>query len=149
MSEISLNFMVSNQYSQDSLIVAETYLHDDCISLDKKQILSRKTIVDEKIMFKDIRKISLFKSSHNSLEYSISIEYGENIIFLKSSDTFAVKWFYDHLISKFDTFKEEFMLSKKKNFDNFLNQMDKDSTDNCRSSKNKDKFYNFCSNEER
>lgn len=150
MSNISLNFTISDGYSNHSMIVSETYLEEDSIFLEKKHILSRKEIVNERIMFKDVNYIKLIKSDYNSLDLSISISYLDSVIFLKSADSFAVKWFYDELIKNFESFKKKFISKKSECFDNFLNQMNKDISDEeFKKNKKKDKFYNYCSVEER
>lgn len=170
--KISLNFMVSDINYNHSNIVAEAFLDEDSIVLENKQILSRKDISKEVIYFNDIYKITFSRPKCNSLDYSISIEYNEevnsknhlNIIYLKSSDVFGVKWFYDHLISyienynsynnsssgsDFDIKSDSNNLNDKKveDFNNFLECVNKPfSKKEEDSSKHKKKFYNFCVN---
>lgn len=182
-NNISLNFMVSDSSSKNSNIVAEVYLEEDSIILTKKHMISRKIISKDKIHFNDISKVSLSKSQFNSLESSIIIYYNFNnsdynsnsnnsqkTIYLKSADGFAVKWFYDNLISYIESFNEnnndndntdntdnkdnidnnDKINKKLEDFNNFLEKVNQPlSKDKKDSLKSKNKFYNYCVNEER
>lgn len=171
-NNISLNFMVSDASSKNSNIVAEVHLEEDSIILAKKHMISRKIISNDKIQFNDISKVTLSKSQFNSLESSICINYSnfnsnsnstfssssnsnnsQKTIYLKSADGFAVKWFYDNLISYIEYFNEnnnDSINKKLEDFNNFLEKVNQPlSEDKKDSLKSKNKFYNYCVNEER
>ena len=180
-NNISLNFMVSDSSSKNSNIVAEVHLEENSIILAKKHMISRKIISKDKIHFNDISKVTLSKSQFNSLESSIIIYYNFNnsdynsnsnnsqkTIYLKSADGFAVKWFYDNLISYIESFNEndndndnnndnkdnmnnnDKINKKLEDFNNFLEKVNQPlSKDKKDSLKSKNKFYNYCVNEER
>ncbi len=151
MSDIFLNFTVSDAYLNHSTIVAETYLREDSILLEKKHVISRKKIANELIKFDDFLEVNLLKSKKNSLDLTIFIRYADGVIYLKSSDSFATKWFFDNLISnlkEYDDFKNS--AEKTKEFNDFLEKVNKPlSKEEQNSLKKKNKFYNHCLNEER
>lgn len=151
MSDIFLNFTVSDAYLNHSTIVAETYLMEDSILLEKKHVISRKKIANELIKFDDFLEVNLLKSKKNSLDLTIFIKYNDGVIYLKSSDSFATKWFFDNLISnlkEYNDFKNS--AEKTKELNDFLEKMNKPlSKEEQNSLKKKNKFYNHCLNEER
>lgn len=110
-----LNFSISHKdpnstyFKNDSMssnIISETSLEEDCILLKKKSLLKRKFISSEKIYYREIVDLDLVKSSVSSLYSSIRIVYSKNgyskrFLSLSSSDSFAVRWFYDALVVKY------------------------------------------------
>lgn len=154
MSDIFLNFTVSDAYLNHSTIVAETYLMEDSILLEKKHVISRKKIANELIKFDDFLEVNLLKSKKNSLDLTIFIKYIDGVIYLKSSDSFATKWFFDNLISNLKKYNKKVNLtddnSKIKEFNAFLEKVNKPlSKEEQNSLKKKNKFYNHCLTEER
>ena len=125
----SLNFSISNQdpnsayfnhSAMSSNIISETTLEEDYILLKKKSLLKRKFLSSVKIYYREIVDLDLVKSSSSSLYSSIWIVYSKNgyskrILSLSSSDSFAVRWFYDALVVKYSYIKSD--LDKKYNFD--------------------------------
>ncbi len=125
----SLNFSISNQdpnsayfnhSAMSSNIISETTLEEDYILLKKKSLLKRKFLSSVKIYYREIVDLELVKSSSSSLYSSIRIVYSKNgyskrILSLSSSDSFAVRWFYDALVVKYSYIKSD--LDKKYNFD--------------------------------
>lgn len=167
MSEISINFTVSDEFLNHSNIVAETYLRNDSILLEKKHIISRIKISNELIKFDDFLEVNLLKSKKNALDLTIFIKYSKGSIYLKSSDSFAIKWFFDKLISNLEEYNklknsQKFVDNSNENYDNdirdkkikefnnFLKKVNsplsKKEQDSIRK---KNKFYNHCLNEER
>lgn len=167
MINVSLNFTVSDAYLSHSNIVAETYLKNDSIFLEKKHIISRKKIDNELIKFDDFLEVNLLNSKNNSLDLTIFIKYSKGLVYLKSSDSVAVKWFFDNLISNLEEYNKiknsyksvdtslEMSINnendkKIKDFNNFLEKINKPlSRKEQDSLKKKNKFYNHCTNEER
>lgn len=110
-----INFSISHKdpnssyFKNDSMssnIISETSLEEDYILLKKKSLLKRKFISSEKIYYREIVDLDLVKSSVSSLYSSIRIVYSKNgyskrFLNLSSSDSFAVRWFYDALVVKY------------------------------------------------
>ena len=110
-----INFSISHKdpnssyFKNDSMssnIISETSLEEDCVLLKKKSLLKRKFISSEKIYYWEIVDLDLLKSSASSLYSSIRIVYSKNgyskrFLSLSSSDSFAVRWFYDALVVKY------------------------------------------------
>ena len=117
--EYLLTFTVSHKnpndkyFSKDCMssnIVSETLLEDDGILLKKRALLSRKLISSEKIYYRDIIDLNFLKSDLSSIYSAIEIIYSRNgyskrHLCLSSSDTFAVRWFYDALVVKYSFVK--------------------------------------------
>lgn len=151
MNDVFLNFTVSDAYLNHSNIVVETYLRNDSVLLEKKHIISRKKIANELIKFDDFLEVNLLKSKKNSLDLTIFIRYADEVIYLKSSDSFATKWFFDNLISNLKEYNNlKNSAEKTKEFNDFLENVNKPlSKEEQNSLKMKNKFYNHCLNEER
>ena len=126
-------------------VISETYLEDDHILLKKKSLLKRKSMGSLKIFYSEIIDLKLNKSSLSSLYSSIVIVYSKNgyvkhLISLSSSDSFAVRWFYDELVVRYSLVKSNLNKSDvlKSNEENYLN----DNDDNLEDSQKFDDFMN-------
>ncbi|AMK15810.1 hypothetical protein [Methanobrevibacter olleyae] len=91
--------------SMSSNVISETSLEEDCILLKKKSLLKRKSMGSLKIFYSEIIDLKLKKSDLSTLYSSIEIIFSKNgyskhLISLTSSDSFAVRWFYDGLVLK-------------------------------------------------
>ena len=89
-----------------SNVISETSLEENHILLKKKSLLKRKSMGSLKIFYAEIIDLKLNKSNSSSLYSSISIVYSKNgytkhLISLSSSDSFAVRWFYDELVVRY------------------------------------------------
>lgn len=120
-----------------SNVISETSLEDNYILLKKKSLLKRKSMGSLKIFYSEIIDLKLNKSDLSALYSSIVIVYSKNgyskhLISLSSSDSFAVRWFYDELVVRYSLIKSNLNKSDilKSNEENYLNDMD-DNLKNC------------------
>ena len=134
-----------SKYCMSSDVISETYLEDDHILLKKKSLLKRKSMGSLKIFYSEIIDLKLNKSSLSSLYSSIVIVYSKNgyvkhLISLSSSDSFAVRWFYDELVVRYSLVKSNLNKSDvlKSTEENYLN----DNDDNLEDSQKFDDFMN-------
>ena len=114
-----------------SNVISETSLEEDYILLKKKSLLKRKSMGSLKIFYSEIIDLKLNKSDLSSLYSSIVIVYSKNgyskhLISLSSSDSFAVRWFYDELVVRYSLIKSNLNKSDilKSNEENYLNDSD-------------------------
>ena len=114
-----------------SNVISETSLEEDYILLKKKSLLKRKSMGSLKIFYSEIIDLKLNKSDLSSLYSSIVIVYSKNgyskhLISLSSSDSFAVRWFYDELVVRYSLIKSNLNKSDilKSNEENYLNDRD-------------------------
>ena len=128
-----------------SNVISETSLEEDHISLKKKSLLKRKSMGSLKIFYSEIIDLKLNKSDLSSLYSSIVIVYSKNgyskhLISLSSSDSFAVRWFYDELVVRYSLIKSNLNKSDilKSNEENYLNGRD----DNLKNSEKLNDFMN-------
>ena len=126
---LSKNCMSSN-------VISETSLEDKHILLRKRSLLQRKSMGSLKIFYSEIIDLKLNKSDLSSLYSSIVIVYSKNgytkhLINLSSSDSFAVRWFYDELVVRYSLKKSNLDKSNilKSNEKDFLNENGADSKD--------------------
>ena len=124
-------------------IISETSLEKDYILLNKKSLLQRKSKGSLKIFYSEIIELKLNKYDLSSLYSTIVIVYSKNgytkhLVFLSSSDGFAVRWFYDELVVRHSMIKSNLNKSDfiKSNEKDFLEGKDDDS-------KGADKFDDF------
>ena len=156
-----------------SNIIAETYLEENYILLNKKSLLKRKSTGTLKIFYAEIIDLKLNQSDISSLYSSIQIVYSKNgytkhLITLSSSDSFAVRWFYDELVVRYSMIKsnlnktniiksneKEFLdgngakLGASRKFDDFMNRMNAEISDKRKKEISKQMKFDRCSNEER
>ena len=188
-SEYLLNFSFSQKrlsadenlsISRDALskgcmssnVISETSLEDDYVSLKKKSLLKRKSMGSLKIFYSEIIDLKLNKSDLSSLYSSIEIVYSKNgytkhLINLSSSDSFAVRWFYDELVVRYslkksnldkpdilksnekDFLNEDEDNSKDSNyFDDFMNQMNAEISEKRKKEISKQMKFDRCSSGE-
>ena len=114
-----------------SNVISETSLEEDYILLKKKSLLKRKSMGSLKIFYSEIIDLKLNKSDLSSLYSSIVIVYSKNgyskhLISLSSSDSFAVRWFYDELVVRYSLIKSNLNKSDilKSNEEDYLNDKD-------------------------
>ena len=114
-----------------SNVISETSLEEDYILLKKKSLLKRKSMGSLKIFYSEIIDLKLNKSDLSSLYSSIVIVYSKNgyskhLISLSSSDSFAVRWFYDELVVRYSLIKSNLNKSDilKSNEEDYLNDRD-------------------------
>ena len=121
------NSSAFSKNSMSSNIISETSLEENYILLRKKSLLKRKSIGSIKIFYSEIIDLKLKKSDLSNLYSSIEIVYSKNgyskvLICLSSSDSFAVRWFYDELVVRYSLFKSNL---NEKRFDsdenNYIN----------------------------
>lgn len=149
-NNVSLNFTISKKKSSwdgrtESNIIAEASLENNCLLLEKKSLLKRKKIATEKINYSDIKNISLNESKISSLSLAIDINYLNDFISLRTSDSFAGKWFYEKLIDYVKLANEN---SGNNSTANFIKRMKEPvSTKEFKSIKRQEKFHN-CSHSE-
>ena len=156
-----------------SNVISETSLEDDHILLKKKSLLKRKSVGSLKIFYSEILDLKLNKLELSSLYSSIVIVYSKNgytkhLISLSSSDSFAVRWFYDELVVRYSLVKSnlnksDVLKSNEKNylndndddlkdsqkFDDFMNQMNAEISDKRKKEISKQMKFDICSSEER
>ena len=156
-----------------SNIISETYLDENYILLNKKSLLKRKSTGSLKIFYAEIIDLKLNQSDLSSLYSSIQIIYSKNgytkhLITLSSSDSFAVRWFYDELVVRYSMIKsnlnkpniiksneKEFLdgngaeLEGSHKFDDFMNQMNAEISDKRKKEISKQMKFDRCSSEER
>ena len=128
-----------------SNVISETSLEDNYILLKKKSLLKRKSMGSLKIFYSEIIDLKLNKSDLSALYSSIVIVYSKNgyskhSISLSSSDSFAVRWFYDELVVRYSLIKSNLNKSDilKSNEENYLN----DRYDNLKNCEKLDDFMN-------
>ena len=114
-----------------SNVISETSLEEDYILLKKKSLLKRKSMGSLKIFYSEIIDLKLNKSDLSSLYSSIVIVYSKNgyskhLLSLSSSDSFAVRWFYDELVVRYSLIKSNLNKSDilKSNEEDYLNDKD-------------------------
>ena len=121
------NSSAFSKNSMSSNIISETSLEENYILLRKKSLLKRKSMGSIKIFYNEIIDLKLKKSDLSNLHSSIEIVYSKNgyskvLICLSSSDSFAVRWFYDELVVRYSLFKSNL---NEKRFDsdenNYIN----------------------------
>ena len=156
-----------------SNIISETYLEENYILLNKKSLLKRKSTGSLKIFYAEIIDLKLNQSDLSSLYSSIQIVYSKNgytkhLITLSSSDSFAVRWFYDELVVRYSMIKsnlnkssiiksneKEFLdgdgvkFGASRKFDDFMNQMNAEISDKRKKEISKQMKFDRCSSEER
>ena len=156
-----------------SNIISETYLEENYILLNKKSLLKRKSTGSLKIFYAEIIDLKLNQSGLSSLYSSIEIVYSKNgytkhLITLSSSDSFAVRWFYDELVVRYSMIKsnlnktniirsneKEFLdgndakLEGSRKFDDFMNQMNAEISQKRKREISKQMKFDRCSSEER
>ena len=122
------NSSAFSKNSMSSNIISETSLEENYILLRKKSLLKRKSMGSIKIFYSEIIDLKLKKSDLSNLYSSIEIVYSKNgyskvLICLSSSDSFAVRWFYDELVVRYSLFKSNL---NEKRFDsdenNYINR---------------------------
>ena len=156
-----------------SNVISETYLEENYILLNKKSLLKRKSTGSLKIFYGEIIDLKLNQSDLSSLYSSIEIVYSKNgytkhLITLSSSDSFAVRWFYDELVVRYSMIKsnlnktniiksneKEFLdgngakLGASRKFDDFMNRMNAEISDKRKKEISKQMKFDRCSSEER
>ncbi|MBR4397176.1 MAG: hypothetical protein IKS93_04910, partial [Methanobrevibacter sp.] len=156
-----------------SNIISETYLEENYILLNKKSLLKRKSTGSLKIFYGEIIDLKLNQSDLSSLYSSIEIVYSKNgytkhLITLSSSDSFAVRWFYDELVVRYSMIKsnlnktniiksneKEFLdgngakLGASRKFDDFMNQMNAEISQKRKREISNQMKFDRCSSEER
>ena len=113
LSSKDIGFGLSNQFNSNSMssnIIYETSLEENYILLKKKSLIKRKSMGSIKIFYSEIIDLKLHKSGLSTLYSSIEIVFSKNgyskiLIVLSSSDSFAVRWFYDELVVRHSLFK--------------------------------------------
>ena len=159
----------NSNYSPDS----RYSLEKDYILLNKKSLLQRKSKGSLKIFYSEIIELKLNKSDLSSLYSTIVIVYSKNgytkhLVFLSSSDGFAVRWFYDELVVRHSMIKSnlnksDFIKSNEKDFlegkdddskgadkfDDFMNQMNAEISEKRKKQISKQMKFDRCSSEER
>ena len=155
-----------------SNVISETSLEENHILLKKKSLLKRKSMGSLKIFYDEIIDLKLNKSNSSSLYSSISIVYSKNgytkhLISLSSSDSFAVRWFYDELVVRYSLIKsnlnksdilksnEEDCLNENPvnlrnsdKLDDFMNQMNAEISDKRKKEISKQMKFDRCSSGE-
>ena len=156
-----------------SNIISETYLEENYILLNKKSLLKRKSTGSLKIFYAEIIDLKLNQSDLSLLYSSIEIVYSKNgytkhLITLSSSDSFAVRWFYDELVVRYSMIKsnlnkpniiksneKEFLdgnednLKSSRKFDDFMNQMNAEISQKRKREISNQMKFDRCSSEER
>ena len=156
-----------------SNIISETYLEENYILLNKKSLLKRKSTGSLKIFYAEIIDLMLNQSDLSSLYSSIEIVYSKNgytkhLITLSSSDSFAVRWFYDELVVRYSMIKsnlnksniirsneKEYLdgntdnLGNSDKFEDFMNQMNAEVSEKRKRQISKQMKFDRCSSEER
>lgn len=162
-------------YSQNSMssnVISETSLEDNFIFLKKKSLLKRKAMGSLKIFYREIIDLRLQRSNASTLYSSIEIIYSKNgyskhLISLSSSDSFAVRWFYDELVVRYSLFKsnlnekrfdgdekdyldKDYKNHKDKNttLDDFMDQMNVEISEKRKKEISKQMKYDRCSSGE-
>ena len=155
-----------------SNVISETSLEENHILLKKKSLLKRKSMGSLKVFYAEIIDLKLNKSNLSSLYSSISILYSKNgyakhLISLSSSDSFAVRWFYDELVVRYSLIKSnlnksEFFTSNEENYleedtsnlkgadklDDFMNQMNAEISEKRKKEISKQMKFDRCSSGE-
>lgn len=132
LGNFQFNLKSYSQNSMSSNVISETSLEDNFIFLKKKSLLKRKSMGSLKIFYREIIDLRLQRSNASTLYSSIEIIYSKNgyskhLISLSSSDSFAVRWFYDELVVRYSLFKSNL---NEKRFDGDENDyLDKDYKD--------------------
>jgi hypothetical protein len=166
-------FQAVSKSCMSSNIISETALEENYILLKKKSLLQRKSMGSLKIFYSEIIDLKLNKSDLSSLYSSIVIVYSKNgytkhLVYLSSSDGFAVRWFYDELVVRYSMIKsnlnksdflksnEEDYLDGKDNgsnesqkFDDFMNQMNAEISEKRKREISRQMKFDRCSSEER
>ena len=126
-----LDVQVYSKSCMSSNVISETSLEEDYILLKKKSLLKRKSMGSLKIFYSEIIDLKLNKSDLSSLYSSIVIVYSKNgyskhLISLSSSDSFAVRWFYDEMVVRYSLIKSNLNKSDilKSNEENYLQNRD-------------------------
>ena len=156
-----------------SNIISETYLEENYILLNKKSLLKRKSTGSLKIFYAEIIDLKLNQSDLSLLYSSIEIVYSKNgytkhLITLSSSDSFAVRWFYDELVVRYSMIKsnlnkpniiksneKEFLdgnddnLKSSHKLDDFMNQMNAEISQKRKREISNQMKFDRCSSEER
>lgn len=156
-----------------SNIISETSLEEKYILLNKKSLLKRKSAGSLKIFYLEIIDLKLNQSDLSSLYSSIEIVYSKNgytkhLITLSSSDSFAVRWFYDELVVRYSMIKsnlnksdiiksneKEYLdgncenLEALNKFDDFIDQMNAEISDKRKKEISRQMKFDRCSSEER
>ena len=167
--------LVNNQMSKNSMssnVISETSLEEDHILLKKKSLLKRKSMGSLKIFYGEIIDLKLINSNVSSLYSSIVIAYSKNgytkhLIALSSSDSFALRWFYDELVVRYslkrsnlngpnilksneENFLNENNLNSRdfNDFDEFMNQMNAEISDKRKKEISKQMKFDRCSSGE-
>lgn len=171
--DFRLDAQAYSKSCMSSNIISETYLEENYILLNKKSLLKRKSTGSLKIFYAEIIDLKLNKSDLSSLYSSIEIVYSKNgytkhLITLSSSDSFAVRWFYDELVVRYSMIKsnlnkpniiksneKEFLdgndakLEESRKFDDFMNQMNAEISQKRKREISKQMKFDRCSSEER
>ena len=169
----ALDFQAFSKSCMSSNIISETSLEENYILLKKKSLLQRKSMGSLKIFYSEIIDLRLNKSDLSSLYSSIVIVYSKNgytrhLVFLSSSDGFAVRWFYDELVVRHSMIKSNlnksnFIKSNEKDFldgkdddsdeyqkfDDFMNQMNAEISEKRKKEISRQMKFDRCSSEER
>ena len=129
--DYTLDAQAYSKSCMSSNVISETSLEEDHILLKKKSLLKRKSMGSLKIFYSEIIDLKLNKSDLSSLYSSIVIVYSKNgyskhLISLSSSDSFAVRWFYDELVVRYSLIKSNLNKSDilKSNEEDYLNDKD-------------------------
>lgn len=102
-----------------------------------------------KIFYSEIIDLKLRKSDLSSLQSSIEIVYSKNgyskhLILLSSSDSFALRWFYDELVVRYSlhksNLKDKKLFSNEREYIGEDNDFDEDKKINESSKDNMDDF---------
>ena len=171
--DFRLDAQVYSKTCMSSNIISETSLEENCMLLNKKSLLKRKSTGSLKIFYAEIIDLKLNQSDLSSLYSSIQIIYSKNgytkhLITLSSSDSFAVRWFYDELVVRYSMIKsnlnkssiiksneKEFLdgdgvkFGASRKFDDFMNQMNAEISDKRKREISKQMKFERCSSEER
>lgn len=131
--DYSVDRISDSKSCMSSNVISETSLEEDYIFLKKKSLLKRKSMGSLKIFYSEIIDLKLNGSNLSSLYSSIDIVYSKNgytkhFISLGSSDSFAVRWFYDELVVRYSLIKSNLNKSDilKSNEESFLKENDDD-----------------------
>ena len=170
-NDIGLNAQSNSKSCMSSNVISETSLEENFILLRKKSLLKRKSMGSIKIFYSEIIDLKLNKSDLSTLYSSIDIVFSKNgyskiLITLSSSDSFAVRWFYDELVVRYSLFKSNlndktFNNDEKKfisennanestesSLDDFVNQMNAEISEKRKKQISKQMKFDRCSSGE-